>query len=248
MKYIIIPARLNSTRLPGKLLLDTSKQRKKVIDRAIDNALLAANYSDTKVVVVTDSASIMSYLRETCPNYISVIPSRRDHLNGTSRVFEAAQTLGLKYSDQIVNLQGDMAVIDPTAIESCLNGNPYEVHSAYYLSKFMHAQNPNQVKVITNRQGRAMYFSRSLIPYVKETNQGFQGYKIHVGIYGYSFSLLNKLMSKPQDNVTANTENLEQLHWLMNGKKIRMKKVKPCISIDTEDDLKRLAEYDTTNR
>jgi 3-deoxy-manno-octulosonate cytidylyltransferase (CMP-KDO synthetase) len=211
--------------------------------RTVGNALKFAD-KDTVVAVATDAASIINHLDYSIigadRQRFTIVPTERTHLNGTSRVLEAATKLGAKYKDVIVNLQGDMPVIDPAAIESCLKAQR-GVKSAYYLSDVLYDgaikfTNTNEVKVVASKAGYAHYFSREVIPYNAKT------VKIHVGIYGYPFHRLKKIagLTSPEGEL----ENLEQLNWLMNNVNIQLKRVKPSISIDTQEDLERLADYD----
>lgn len=237
MRYIIIPARLSSSRLNQKLLQHTNKGP--VLGRTIKNALSFIDH-ETRVIVATDSASIMHYVTQTFPQ-ITCRPTQRYHPNGTSRVFEVAQSVCINNNDIVVNLQGDMAVIDRKAIEACLKPNN-TIRTAYYLCQDPDKiANPNNVKIVTSKAGYANYFSRSVIPYRPKQA------KIHVGVYGYSFSRLSKLMKAKYKLDDNSQENLEQLYWLQAGNKILATRVNPCISIDTEDDLKELNEYDTNH-
>lgn len=238
MRYIIIPARLNSYRLDQKVMQSTEKGP--VLGRTIKNALPFID-SETKVIVATDSASIMSYVVQTFPQ-VECYPTQRNHPNGTSRIFEVAKNVCKHYKDVVVNLQGDMAVIDPKAIEACLKPNE-TIRTAYYLCQDPDKiANPNNVKVVTSRAGYALYFSRSVIPYKPKQA------KIHVGVYGYSFSRLSRLMNTKYKLDENSEENLEQLYWLQANNNILVTRVNPCISIDTEDDLKELYEYDINHR
>lgn len=238
MRYIIIPARLASSRLPTKLMQPTKNGL--VLGRTIANALPFVD-TNTKVVVAVESPSIRQYVRYTFPDVICV-PTEHTHPNGTSRVFEVANQLCKRNHDIVVNLQGDMAVIDPKAIERCLKPN-LTIKTAYYpCTDQQKIADPNNVKVVTNNSGYANYFSRSVIPY--KAKQA----KIHVGVYGYTFSLLTELMKNQYKVDDTHEENLEQLSWLNAGYKIQASKVKYAISIDTEDDLKELNEYDINHR
>jgi 3-deoxy-manno-octulosonate cytidylyltransferase (CMP-KDO synthetase) len=222
-KYIVIPARLESQRLPNKLLL--KKGSLTVLDYAIRNALEIL--PKDSVILATDSLELETIARVWG---IRVIRTRKDHKNGTSRICEAVQQLNPYFDDIIVNLQADCVKIDYSALEYCLAERPY-IRTCYYHASVKETTGPSFVKVIKDHNSNALYFSRSQIPYNAERN------RIHIGVYGFNFSHLVKInltrvpLAHPTD-----TENLEQLQWLVNNIPIKVSLSQPAVHIDTKED------------
>lgn len=228
----IIPARLNSTRLPRKLLLTLGT--KPVIQHVYEHASRAQQLN--RVLVACDHKAIAQCV--TAFGGKAVL-TREDHVSGTSRLSEVAQDID---EDIVVNVQGDEPFISPTAIDclvECLQHAPdYEMATLYSPIRDANEEaNPNIVKVVVSQSGRALYFSRSAIPYHRDKNG--VGYKKHLGIYAYRRSLLlryHTLAPSPLEE----TEKLEQLRMLENS--IPIKAIETdydSLSIDTQADLDR---------
>lgn len=221
-KYIIIPARLESVRLPGKLLL--RKGESTVLDHAIS---IACSFAPRwNVILATDNDQLEDIGRQWD---ITVVRTSAAHQNGTSRILEAADRLGISQEDIIVNLQGDVVDLDPTALEFCLNPPLNTFCSAYTNVDLPKCEPVSFVKVVTDEFGYAMYFSRYPIPFNRTKK------KVHVGIYGFHYNTLVGASNKVMRGC-AECENLEQLMWLENGYPIKMREIKYATSIDIKED------------
>jgi len=227
----VIPARYASTRLPGKPLLLLAG--KPVIQRVYERALLAKK--PEKVIVATDDARIEAAVIAFGGEAMMTSP---DHPSGTDRLAEVA--LNFPDVDVIVNVQGDEPLIPPEVIDDLAEVFEKEptVQMATVRSK-MHEEdydNPNAVKVVTNLNGFAMYFSRSLMPYPRKKPDDYTVYK-HVGIYAYRRDFLLKFAALPPTPLEK-IESLEQLRVLENGIKIKVITNNfEGIGIDTKEDL-----------
>lgn len=225
---VIIPSRLGSTRLPRKPLIKIGDLT--MIERVVVNAL---DSDVAKIYVTTDSPLIMDLLS---PYPIEVIMINDECNTGTDRVFLAAQKAGLE-QDVIINLQGDMPFIDPTIITKVAKlalESDFDICTAVSKKGLDYAQNKSNVKVVVAPDGRALYFSRSLIPHNTEE------FLCHVGIYAYKKQALKKFHSLPQSNLEK-LESLEQLRAMENGMNIGVCYVENMpVSVDTQDDLNYL--------
>ena len=232
MKSIcVIPARYSSTRLPGKPLKDICG--KPMICRVWERASRAA--SVTEVIVATDDERILQAVEE---NHGQAMITRADHKTGTDRLAEVAE----KFPDVevVVNVQGDEPLIEPSLIDELVaefvkDKNLQMATVATELTDADEMNNPNNVKVVIDKNNDALYFSRSLIPYPR--NAGKSPVFKHIGIYAYRRQFLidyAKMNSTPLEQA----ESLEQLRALENGFKIRVIK-SSCqfIGVDTEEDL-----------
>ena len=210
----IIPARLNSTRFPGKVLACETGQP--LIAHVCDAAAKAALVS--RVVVATDDERVKQAVEAFgC----EVVMTRTDHPNGTSRLAEAAQILDLNPTQFVVNVQGDEPEIDPGVIDACINalhdaGTP--IATCAVIASPDDAQNPNVVKVVIATDGCAMYFSRAPIPHVRDDSGTVETLR-HVGIYAYRRSFLEEY-AKLAPTPLENAEKLEQLRALEHGHRI----------------------------
>ena len=236
MKIIcVIPARYASTRLPGKPLKDICG--KPMICRVYDRAKLAKNISD--VIVATDDDRIFQAVEK---NSGRAMMTRADHKTGTDRLAEVAE----KFSDAevVINVQGDEPLIEPTLIEELAkqfeDENLQMATVATELTDAEEMKNPNNVKVVIDKNNNALYFSRSLIPYPR--NEGKAKVFKHIGIYAYRRNFLLDY-AKMQPTELEQAESLEQLRALENGFKIRVIK-SDCkfVGVDTEEDLKLVNE------
>lgn len=223
-KYIVIPARIESTRLHNKLLL--KKKNLTVLDYAISNALQIL--PEEQVILATDNPELEQIARV---RNVRVIRTSSSHKSGTSRIIEAVQQLNLKSTDIVVNLQADCVKIDITALQYCLCERPY-IRTCYYHAPVAETSGPSFVKLVKDNNSNALMFSRSQIPYDAELN------RIHIGVYGFSYSNLLHIASAIRfgSNHPTDTENLEQLNWLTNGMSIKVSLSQPAIHIDTLED------------
>ena len=242
MKFIgIIPARYASTRFPGKPLALLGG--KPVIQHVYEKvaAVLEAAY------VATDDERIYDVVKSFGGQ---VVMTRTDHKSGTDRIEEAIEKIGGEW-DVVVNVQGDEPFVaksqldtichcfdDPTTQIATL-GKPFESMEAI--------QNPNSPKIVVDNMGFAMYFSRSVIPYVrgKEKSSWLTHYPFlkHLGIYAYRKDVLRQVTQLPQSSLEI-AESLEQLRWLQNGFKIKVGTTDvETVGIDTPQDLERAEEF-----
>lgn len=236
MKIIaVIPARYASTRFPAKLMQDLGG--KTVIARTYEAAVNTQLFDD--VFVVTDSDIIYN---EITTNGGRVIMSIKQHESGSDRIAEAIENLDV---DIVVNVQGDEPFINKEPLEHVLevfkNDTAHETDLASLmmpLQDWGDIENPNNVKVITDQKGYALYFSRSVIPYPRDREAGVQYYK-HIGIYAFRKHALLDFYRLPMKSLEA-TEKLEQLRYLEYGKKIKMVITSHAgIGIDTPEDLEK---------
>jgi 3-deoxy-manno-octulosonate cytidylyltransferase (CMP-KDO synthetase) len=232
---IIIPARLNSSRFENKILVDIMG-----LPMVIRTAK-AVEDIDT-VVIATDSKEVI----ELAQKYnIQAIMTSSEHQSGTNRINEVANILNLKDDEVIVNVQADepfieqdvvRAVIDKVKSKSKQNKDMFNMVSCYKQISSQIADDPNHVKVVCDDNGDAIYFSRAKIPYHRD-HYVESTYKGHLGIYGFTKKSLN-IFCDFNPSVLENTEKLEQLRAISNGKKISMVEVKSrSFGIDTKEDL-----------
>ena len=242
MKFIaVIPARYSSSRFPGKPLAVLAG--KPVIQRVYEQV--------TKVLseawVATDDERIYNTVSDFGGK---AVMTRQDHKSGTDRIEEAVEKIKTD-ADVIVNIQGDEPFIQPSQIETvCKQFDNQSTQIATIGKPFtsMEAvENPNSPKIVTDVNGFALYFSRSVIPYVrgveeKEWLSHFPFLK-HLGIYAYRREVLREITRLPQSPLEK-AESLEQLRWLQNGYRIRVGITNvETVGIDTPDDLRRAEEF-----
>ena len=239
MKFIgIIPARYASSRFPGKPLAKIGNRT--MIERVytrVSNVL-------TDVVVATDDQRIFECVESFGGRAIMTSTS---HRSGTDRCYEAYQ-LSESDADVIINIQGDEPFIAPSQIESvmkCFESadcqiatlvRPFDKEGSY-----ASLADPNTPKVVIGNDGRALYFSRSVIPYLRNVPQdqwpGAAQFYTHVGLYAYRADTLREIVNLPQSSLEL-AESLEQLCWLQAGYVIRTAETTcPTIGIDTPADL-----------
>ena len=237
-KVIVIPARLDSTRLPKKVLLDL--KGKTVIQRVYEQCLKVKNIDG--VYIATDSTEIEGVCRSFTDH---IILTKSSHQSGTDRIGEAV--LGLD-CDVVVNVQGDEPFIDPNLIEELVHSfDDDQVSMASAMSKIENIkdlQDPNVVKVVVDTQNNAIYFSRAPIPFPRDhqeiiySNEELKKHNFfrHIGIYGYQKDFLAKYIKMDQTNLEK-LEKLEQLRVIENGFKIKMiEAASSLIGIDTQED------------
>ena len=236
---VVIPARLGSTRLPRKPLADIGG--KPMVIRVAERAKQSLAQS---VVVATDSPEIQAVCDE---HRIECLLTSPDHPTGTDRIAEVAQQLKLPPSTLVVNVQGDEPLIPPELINQvaqALANNPSCAIStvAVPISDASEIDNPNVVKVVLNRLGEALYFSRAAIPFVRDHDpKTKQSHLRHLGIYAYRAEFLQaytRLEPAPPEQAEA----LEQLRALWNGYKIAVHTTlkAPPAGVDTAQDLERV--------
>jgi len=238
MKTIsIIPARYASTRFPGKPL--ATIMGKPMIQHIYERVLLVKGLD--AVYVATDDQRIFEVVKGFGG---SVLMTSEAHTCGTDRLSECAEKLGLSDEDLILNIQGDEPLIRPEMVEDLIS--IFDDTSVYMgtLKKKITVEselnNPNIVKVITNLDEEALYFSRYCLPY--ERNTGFATHFKHIGMYGYTKNFLMKYSKMPKTTLEQ-AESLEQLRVLENGFKIKVKETMySTIGVDTPEQLKEVEE------
>ena len=226
-----IPARYAATRFPGKLMQMLGN--KTIIRHVYDNTVSTGLFND--VFVVTDSDIIYKEIKDSGGK---VIMSKKEHESGSDRIAEAIAEMNI---DVIVNVQGDEPFIKKEPLEKLVrlfNDDSIQVASLMRKISKEEALNPNNVKVVTDRSGYALYFSRSIIPY-QRSERTDTGYFLHVGVYAYKKDVLMNFTKWPQSTLEK-IEKLEQLRYLENGIKIKMAETDyNNIAIDTPEDLEK---------
>lgn len=242
MKFIgIIPARYASTRFPGKPLALLGG--KPVIQHVYEKvaAVLEAAY------VATDDERIYDVVKSFGGQ---VVMTRTDHKSGTDRIEEAIEKIGGEW-DVVVNVQGDEPFVAKSQLDTichCFDDPTTQIATLGKTFESMEAvQNPNSPKIVVDNMGFAMYFSRSVIPYVrgKEKSSWLTHYPFlkHLGIYAYRKDVLRQVTQLPQSSLEI-AESLEQLRWLQNGFKIKVGTTDvETVGIDTPQDLERAEEF-----
>ena len=229
----VIPARYGSTRLPGKPLLDICG--KPLIQRVWD--VVARVHGLNEIIVATDDERIAEVVRDFGGRAVMTSP---DCQSGSDRVREVAQTVD---ADVYVNVQGDEPLLNPSAIEKLLDvfAQDTNVQVATLCSPISReeAQSPNQVKVVRDRAGNALYFSRAPLPFVRDANETVD-YLGHIGIYAYRREAVCSFTYLPASDLEQ-AEKLEQLRFLQAGIPIRVIEV-PRMGggVDTQEDLERV--------
>ena len=236
----IIPARFGSTRFPGKPLVEI--QGKSMILRVYEQAVKARLLH--QVFVATDDERICDHVRAFSGN---VIMTNTDHANGTERCAEAGRLLG-DDDEAIINIQGDEPFIDPGQIDLVAVALKEDTNAIVTLVKkldnFDEYLRPGVVKVAVDKDLNALYFSRAPIPYIHTADAAalfYSGefYK-HIGIYGFPKQILKEVVALPQSSLER-AESLEQLRWLENGFRIRVRITQhESLAIDTPGDLEIL--------
>ena len=245
---VIIPARMQSARLTGKMLLDIHGVP--LIIRTVKQALLS---NASNVIVATDDEAIETVCKK---HDINVILTDINHQNGTDRVVEAAVQLGLEDNEIVVNVQGDEPLINPQLINNLATfifnkGTPVAT-IAHIIDTENEIFNPSIVKVVLDAYNNALYFSRAPIPYsrdgfIEELNFNLPNginFLRHIGMYAYSVDFLKnyKQMLAP---ALEHVEKLEQLRILYNGYKmaVMVSDIIPEGGVDTLEDLTRVRQY-----
>lgn len=236
MFKVVVPARYASSRLPGKPLLDIAG--KPMIIRVVEQAQKSAA---DEIVVATDFAKIEQAVKAA---NINVVMTGINHASGTDRIAEVVDKMAWNDDVIVVNVQGDEPLIDPALIDEV--AEHLAQHPEAVMATACHAihdeaslLNPNIVKVVTDANGNALYFSRAPIPYPRDEayKQHLQAFR-HIGIYAYRVGFLKQyadLAPAPLEKI----ESLEQLRVLHHGFKIGVAVTDnaPVSGVDTQEDL-----------
>lgn len=240
----IIPARYASTRFPGKPLAKLGG--KIVIQRVYEQVRSVLD----DVYVATDDERIMNAVKSFGGNAVMTSPN---HKSGTDRIEEAVNIIGKNF-DVVINIQGDEPFIHKSQIETickCFDdpqtmiatlGRPFSEKDT-----IKDLENPNLPKLICDNNGFAMYFSRSIIPYIRGEEKSNWinkfNYLKHIGLYAYRANVLREITKLPQSSLEL-AESLEQLRWLQNGYQIKVGITNiETIGIDTPEDLEKAEEF-----
>lgn len=236
MKVIaVIPARLGSTRLKEKMIKNLCG--KPLVWWTYQRAIKSNVYD---VIIATDSILIKDILEK---NGCKVIITKKSHKCGTERIAEVSRKI---FADFYINVQGDEPLIKPEIINLIIKYIKKHPESEIVtVKKLINNEseifNPNVVKVVTDKNNNALYFSRSPIPFNRDNIKNIKYYK-HLGIYCYKNLVLQKIV-KLKESELEKTEKLEQLRWLENGFKIKVLETKyDTIPVDTEEDFKRVED------
>ncbi len=241
---VIIPARINSTRIKKKMILSVGEY-----PLIIQTAIQSKKSSAQNVVVATDDEEIFNL----CYQYnINAIMTDVNHKSGTDRVVEASIKLNLDDNDTIINVQGDEPLVNYNLIndlaEFFVEKKTNFATVAGLIENVEDVFNPNIVKVVLDKDDNALYFSRSPIPfyrdgYVDKLNSKMPRFNVlkHIGIYAYNLKYLKIFKNSPQSEIEQ-VESLEQLRALYNGEKIAVLKNNSFYhhGVDTYDDLERV--------
>ncbi len=229
--YGIIPARYDSSRFPGKPLADICG--KPMIWHVYNQACKCSYFK--KTILATDDERIYAVAESFD---IPVVMTKKDHPSGSDRVLEAATILNIPDDAVVVNIQGDEPLIDPLMLLELVK--PFENRdiSVTTLANIINpaeAQNPNRVKVVLSNTSKALYFSRSLIPYPRDNEDA--NYYGHIGLYAFRMKTLKTFVSIDTGKL-ENTEKLEQLRLLENDIPIHVVLTEhKSIGVDTPGDL-----------
>ena len=243
MNFIaIIPARYASTRFPGKPLANLGG--KPVIQHVYEK--VSSVVEDTWVA--TDDQRIFNTVKSFGGK---AVMTRNDHKSGTDRIEEAVEIIGGEW-DVVINAQGDDPFIQISQIETvcnCFNDPSTEIATLGkpFGNDIEAINNPNSPKIVSDKRGYALYFSRSIIPFIrgKEMQEWATSYPFlkHIGLYAYRRNVLREVTQLPQ-GALEKAESLEQLRWLENGYRIKVGLTDiETIGIDTPEDLEKAEEY-----
>jgi len=242
---VLVPARMASTRLPGKPLADIAG-----LPMIVRVARNAARSAASRVVVAADHADIV----DACSAHgVDALLTRADHATGSDRLAEACALLGLDGDDLVVNVQGDEPLLDPQMIDACaallaLHPDCVMSTAAHAIDSVDELDNPNVVKVVLDAAGRALYFSRAPIPWWRDARASGAAAPLpehaplrHIGLYAYQAGFLRRfplLAPGPLEQIEA----LEQLRVLWHGERIavHVSDSRPGPGVDTPEDLARV--------
>ena len=235
---IIIPARIGSTRFPNKVLADIGG-----VPMVVRTAMTVSDVDD--VIIATDTQEVVNIAAE---HDIKAILTSNTHQSGTDRIYEAAKKAGLKEDAIIINVQGDEPFLESEVVRAVYDltvknrdNEKILMNSCYKRISNPEADDPNIVKVVTDTEEIALYFSRAKIPYPRDHH--FDQYKGHLGIYGFTLRSLERfctLSPAPLEEI----EKLEQLRALYHGYEVAMTAVETeSFGIDTPEDLEKAIRY-----
>lgn len=237
---IIIPARIGSSRFPNKVLADIGGMPMVVrTAKAVEDI--------DRVVIATDSQEVIKMAKE---HGIDAVLTSSTHQSGTDRIYEAATLMGLGEDEIVINVQGDEPFIETEVVQAVYSltqknriNEKIMMNSCYKIISNPEADDPNIVKVVTDEEDIALYFSRAKIPYPRDHH--FDHYKGHLGIYGFTVKSLKQfclLSTSPLEEI----EKLEQLRALYHGYEVAMTEVKTeSFGIDTPEDLEKALKHHT---
>lgn len=238
--HVIIPARLHSTRLPGKMLLDLAG--KTVLERVYRQV---EQSKPTSITIATDHQDICTIAQAFGAE---VMLTSVAHQSGTDRVAEVVEKMQLASNAIVVNVQGDEPLISPkliTQVAHALSDSEVPVATLCWpIDTLEQVQNPNVVKVVRNRVHHALYFSRSAIPAHRDNPTITEHMLRHIGLYAYRAHFLLDLVRMPPCDL-ENIEALEQLRVLWHGHHIKVVDacVQPLQDVNTLEDLERVRQY-----
>lgn len=243
---VIIPARFASSRLPGKPLAEIAG--KPMIQHVFEKAQQSGA---NRVIIATDNEKVATVAQgfgaEVCM-------TSEHHNSGTERLAEVVEKLAIPDDEIIVNIQGDEPLIPPVIVHQVAeNLAKFKVNMATLAVKIHEAEelfNPNVVKVVTDKEGYVLYFSRSVMPYDRDQFMGLQDitkatlaevYLRHIGLYAYRAGFIKKYVQWAPTQL-ENLEKLEQLRVLWNGERIHVEQAKevPAVGVDTAEDLEKV--------
>ncbi|MCF8254095.1 MAG: 3-deoxy-manno-octulosonate cytidylyltransferase [Bacteroidia bacterium] len=240
MKIIgIIPARFASTRFPGKPLIEING--KTMLQRVYEQTMQAKQLSE--VLIATDDEKIAQHAQSFGAK---VVLTKADHPSGTDRCYEAYVNFGETF-DYVVNIQGDEPFLDPQQIDelaAICDGKTELATQMIAVDNESVLFDQGEVKIVMNQNKEALYFSRMVIPFIKNVPQEdwhkHHPYFRHVGMYAYRTDILEALTKLPPSSL-ENAESLEQLRWLENGFKIKLVQTEfDSHCIDTPDDIEKV--------
>ncbi|MDD3265663.1 MAG: 3-deoxy-manno-octulosonate cytidylyltransferase [Burkholderiales bacterium] len=244
---IVIPARMSSTRLPGKMMLDVAG-----LPLIIRVAKQALKSEASQVVIATDHEDIFN---ECKAHNLNVVMTKVDHQSGTDRIAEVVNKLQMSNDEIIINVQGDEPLIDPVLINNLANFIATKKTSIATIAHKINSEdeifNSNVVKVVLNNKANALYFSRAPIPYYRDgynqaTRQINQSLEVlrHIGIYAYQVSFL-RAYENLAPCALEQMESLEQLRAMYYGYEISVMTTEnaPIAGVDTAEDLVRVRSF-----
>ena len=235
---IIIPARIGSSRFPNKVLADIGG-----VPMVVRTAMTVQDIDS--VVIATDSQEVIDIAAE---HDIKAVMTSEAHQSGTDRIYEAAQKLELNDNEIVINVQGDEPFIESEVVQAIYDltkknaqNAKIMMNSCYKYISNPEADDPNIVKVVTDSEDIALYFSRAKVPYPRDHH--FDRYKGHLGIYGFTVRSLQQfcaLSPAPLEEI----EKLEQLRTLYHGYEVAMTEVETeSFGIDTPEDLEKAIKH-----
>jgi len=235
--YAIIPARYGSTRFPGKPLAPIAG--KPMIQHVYEHALACPEVLE--VFVATDDDRISRCVRDFGGK---TVMTKKGHPSGTDRIAEASQKMNLQQDDLIVNIQGDQPLFHTSSISQLIrplmeDRNIPMSTLKYQITDEQEIQNPNNVKVVTDRDGFALFFSRSPLPFYRDPESSRRHYK-HLGFYAYAMGFLSKFVTLPVGQLES-AEKLEQLRALEYGYRIKVEETPfDSVEVDTPEDAQKV--------